>query len=216
MTDLPELETPTAEEIAFARYGVTRYQRRNGITPVTRQPDCPKCNTTARAMERVRPLGRGGGFAGLGGGGGRGMDSQIAWEVLSGDALMPYDTRLDSPIERAFYRCYCYLALGFAPEERLPIIPQVSIGRYRVDFVVTDTAGKHLVVIECDGHDFHERNKEQAARDKSRDRELLSAGYPVMRFTGSEIFKDPAGCAEQVRGPLSDVLDRISHAGGLF
>ena len=81
--------------------------------------------------------------------------------------------------------------------------PQREVGSYRVDLVAhfTNGAGASAVAsardavkcaIECDGHDFHERTKEQAARDKSRDRTLLSAGYPVMR---SEIWKDPVACA---------------------
>jgi very-short-patch-repair endonuclease len=98
------------------------------------------------------------------------------------------------------------------------ITPQARIGRFKADFLLWFSMGRHHggVIVECDGHQFHERNKEQAARDKSRDRELLSAGYPVMRFTGSEIFKDPVGCAEQVRDPLSTVLFRVSKDGGLF
>ena len=35
-------------------------------------------------------------------------------------------------------------------------------------------------------------------RDKSRDRDLLNYGYPVMRFTGSELCSDPLKCSLQV------------------
>lgn len=108
----------------------------------------------------------------------------------------------------------------WGPRDQLDfyITPQARIGKFRADFLLWFSFGTHHggVIVECDGHQFHERNKEQAARDKSRDRELLSAGYPVMRFTGSEIFKDPLGCKEQVRAPLADVLYRISKAGGLL
>lgn len=51
------------------------------------------------------------------------------------------------------------------------------------------------LAIELDGHDFHERTKEQATRDKSRDRTLLKFGWSTMRFTGSEVFRDPLTCA---------------------
>jgi very-short-patch-repair endonuclease len=50
----------------------------------------------------------------------------------------------------------------------------------------------------CDGHEFHERSKLQASRDKGRDRALLIGGNPVMRFTGSEIWKDTTRCATDV------------------
>lgn len=72
----------------------------------------------------------------------------------------------------------------------------------RVDFIIYMRAGEkkwRKLIIECDGHDFHERTKEQAANDRSRDRAALLAGYEFMRFTGSELWRDPLGCALQVR-----------------
>jgi very-short-patch-repair endonuclease len=77
---------------------------------------------------------------------------------------------------------------------------QAEIGPYRVDFLLEDKEpaddGRPNwgVVIEIDGHDFHERTKEQAAYDKRRDRFLASAGYHVLRFTGSEVYADPVVC----------------------
>jgi very-short-patch-repair endonuclease len=80
--------------------------------------------------------------------------------------------------------------------------PQVELGNWRADFVIHryDWVCEkwRTVIIECDGHDFHERTKQQAARDRSRDRRASLGGYVVLRFTGSEIWKDPLGCAEQV------------------
>lgn len=91
--------------------------------------------------------------------------------------------------------------------------PQVHIGSFRVDFVlsawtsgVINNAHKRSVmephwrklVIECDGHEYHERTKEQAARDRSRDRDLNNLGYEVFRFTGSELWRDPWDCADQL------------------
>jgi hypothetical protein len=60
-----EIQTPTAEEIAFARFQVARAIRRNRDKPITtaeeRDSDqrrhrliCPHCNPTAKAMQRVR------------------------------------------------------------------------------------------------------------------------------------------------------------------
>lgn len=91
------------------------------------------------------------------------------------------------------------------------ITPQASIGRYAVDFLVWFANGDEVagVAIECDGHAFHEKTKEQAAADKRRDREILGAGFPVVRFTGSEIYKDAAGCVEQVRDLLIPILNRL-------
>lgn len=108
----------------------------------------------------------------------------------------------------------------FGPQEGISfyITPQAQIGKYRADFLLWFVSGKHSagLVIECDGHAFHERTKEQASRDKRRDREIFAAGYPVLRFTGSEIYADPVDCARQVRESLAEPLDRVSRAGGLY
>jgi very-short-patch-repair endonuclease len=72
--------------------------------------------------------------------------------------------------------------------------------KYRADFLVSsehDGSGVR-VVVEADGHDYHERTKEQAARDKKRDRLMVAEGIYVLRFTGSEIWKDAAACAKEV------------------
>lgn len=81
---------------------------------------------------------------------------------------------------------------------------QVQVAGWRVDFVIHypvwrdgDYVLKRLIV-ECDGHDFHERTKDQAKRDRSRDRLAQYEGLPVFRFTGSEIWNDPQGCADEV------------------
>ena len=77
---------------------------------------------------------------------------------------------------------------------------QAPIGRFRADFlfVVRRPAGEaEWYVIECDGHDFHERTKHQARHDKSRDRWMTANGIKVLRFTGSEIFADSSACAAE-------------------
>lgn len=96
--------------------------------------------------------------------------------------------------------------LGDEGPDEIRIYLQHQIDRYRVDFYITywhyDPLLLKLVeakklIIECDGHDFHEKTKEQAVRDKKRDR-TLQAKAPVFRFTGSEIWKDPHDCAYQI------------------
>lgn len=94
-------------------------------------------------------------------------------------------------------------------DEAVFIHQQANIGPYRVDFLFHDCSlpfdlrEPRFMVVECDGHDFHERTKEQARRDKRRDRFFQSHGYKVLRFTGSEIFADPAAVAEEVFGELA-------------
>lgn len=84
---------------------------------------------------------------------------------------------------------------------QIGIIPQAQWQNYRIDIAVLTpgaNGGRLKVAIECDGHDFHEKTKEQASRDKSRDRDLTLGGWVPMHFTGSEIYKDAAKCAAQV------------------
>ena len=81
------------------------------------------------------------------------------------------------------------------------IIPQLDLEPYRVDFAIFmlgEDGDALSIVVECDGHDFHEKTKEQAARDKKRDRFLQAQRYSVFRFTGPEIFKDARACAHEV------------------
>ena len=101
------------------------------------------------------------------------------------------------------------------PENKYKLIieSQVPIGSYRVDFIVSAWTNGLVwsgdkkwqrgeprwrqLVVECDGHDYHERTKQQAARDRARDRFLNNEGFDVFRFTGSELWRDPWGCADQ-------------------
>lgn len=87
--------------------------------------------------------------------------------------------------------------------------PQCVIGPYRADFLMgfADGASDLLkcIVVECDGHNFHERTKEQAAKDKSRDRYLSAHVGRVVRFTGSELFRNPQGCLVEAIKILSVV-----------
>jgi very-short-patch-repair endonuclease len=86
------------------------------------------------------------------------------------------------------------------------VCPQVATFSYTVDFMcimhdydwIHDKSKKILLAVECDGHDFHERTKDQARRDRFRDRQLLLRGIPSMRFTGSEIWRDPYSCLRQI------------------
>lgn len=125
---------------------------------------------------------------------------------------------IESPIEQQFAICFVEAALmerGFVHLGKGPfflitesvgsptvrIRKQVGINRYRADFVI-DFAGYDdpgdrnpcEVVVECDGHAFHEKTKQQAAHDKKRDRILQLVGFDVLRFTGSEIHRNPHGC----------------------
>lgn len=86
----------------------------------------------------------------------------------------------------------------FSRDSGFHIHTQFPIGKYKADFFV-DFAGWNgqnaMGVIECDGHDFHERTKKQAEHDKARDRYFQSLGLIVLRYTGAEIHRDPLAAA---------------------
>jgi len=76
---------------------------------------------------------------------------------------------------------------------------KTDAGEFKIDFVVTPKAAQGTkVAVEIDGHDFHEKTKDQVASDKSRERSLIREGYVVLRFTGSEVFRNPRKCVNEV------------------
>lgn len=93
---------------------------------------------------------------------------------------------------------------------------QHPIGKYKADFIVWCHSGQFTkgIVIECDGHDFHEKTKEQAQHDKSRDRFFVSKGFTVLRFTGSEIFRDTSGCIEEIEQIVQTKMHDVLVADG--
>jgi very-short-patch-repair endonuclease len=94
-------------------------------------------------------------------------------------------------------------------DEAAFVYQQVKIGPYRADFAIWDATlpfnhtPPRIMIVECDGHDFHERTKEQARRDKQRDRFFVSKGHKVLRFTGSEIWANPDDIADEVINELA-------------
>lgn len=136
-----------------------------------------------------------------------------AWDVLEASGLYRMGHNCDdftdffqlceSPIEELFGAA----ALAAEGCGDVAIVPQWQIGSFRVDFAVypyafarrngASLALRPSVAVELDGHEFHERTKAQAARDKSRDRRLVAAGWSVLRFTGSEVWRDPFACVTE-------------------
>lgn len=147
------------------------------------------------------------------------MRDEMSWLVE--------DARGDSPIERILcvainmygrFGCSEFRGALWAESEEmaqalmrddlnracLVIESQKQLPDWRVDFMVHayswwPSGTWRSVVIECDGHDYHEKTKEQARRDRSRDRRVQRMGkHQIYRFTGSEIWNDAWGCAREV------------------
>jgi very-short-patch-repair endonuclease len=146
------------------------------------------------------------------------------------------DLKMESPIEHMLYTALWTVAnLGGFPHDEvhylesgeklsgLSITPQVIIGTYRVDFLVSWNGYPYAlnthpksVVVECDSQLWHERTEAERRYEKRRDRELLKLGYHVFRFTGKEIKDTPFRVASEVLNFVSgrvheNVLDTIDY-----
>lgn len=121
-----------------------------------------------------------------------------------------------SPIEQLFdfaFRIVNFMHEGHNDSPEIELTPQYKIKangkKYYADFFYDSDypnteygkyKGKnHLkLIIECDGHDFHEKTKEQVAHDNERDFNLKVSGYDILHYSGSQIHNDPLGCAFEV------------------
>lgn len=132
--------------------------------------------------------------------------------VNSLDLLL--ESKCQSPIEQAFLYAFQIITSWTLLDYAIWLEEQVKINAsngktYRVDFLFdsktvdpTSCSGDELVIgkplkliIECDGHDFHEVTKAQVAYRNERDYALKSDGYDIIRFSGSQIYRDPFECA---------------------
>jgi very-short-patch-repair endonuclease len=111
--------------------------------------------------------------------------------------------KAESPLEHLFHAACEFMGVdgrnGMAGKVR--VSQQAAIGNYRADFLfeVQTQEGKwDRLVVEIDGHEYHERTKEQAARDKARDRYMTGEGIHLMRFAGTEVWGNPFACVDEV------------------
>lgn len=142
--------------------------------------------------------------------------------ILGRDPVWRYrhsESEIEKKLLDAFRDSGCYLVdtksktlVAEGLEYGLDLHQQVVWNHSRFDFVLVPhgTNGSSTgVVIEADGRAFHAGTADQVAADKARDRAvLLATGSPTIRFTGSEINKDPIGCAEQALEIATRLLSR--------
>lgn len=162
------------------------------------------------------------------------LSEQLA-EVAAADALLTFDNwsfGVESPIERlmlvGMLRIIPFEEVSAMPLMTCEIVSEKSHPKvleraaehgcmnihlqcrlldWPADFVLScPSISAKKIIIECDGHDFHERTKEQASRDRSRDRAAQGAGHMMLRYTGSEIYRDPLGCARAAIKALADFI----------
>lgn len=125
-------------------------------------------------------------------------------DILSHVALGNYK----SPIEEMFAVCleiklseirdqFFYELFEFTVQEKI----NVNDKTYYADFYFNSSdkcfvkAEKDIkLIVECDGHEFHEKTKEQVERGNERDLNLRMNGYDIIHFSGSQIYKNPKKC----------------------
>jgi very-short-patch-repair endonuclease len=81
----------------------------------------------------------------------------------------------------------------------LEVHPQVGVGKYRIDFGVTDPdfPGEYLCGIECDGVAYH---SSETARDRDRLRQqiLEDRGWTIHRIWSTDWWKDRTGQIDRI------------------
>lgn len=142
----------------------------------------------------------------------RQRQEMIEWG-FDGVQLMPFDSPLEFAFAVSWSMFRSSLLTDYQGRRRFFLSPQVEDGRYRVDFQVcpygpgsgpymsvdtTRCVGFPKIAVELDGHEFHEKTREQVTARNARDRHLQDAGWTVLRFSGSEFYGDPFACVEQV------------------
>lgn len=112
---------------------------------------------------------------------------------------------IESPIEQIFITAF-ELYIKFLNKENIFLFSQHPIKidnkKYVVDFYFEEDPNVNpfntdkKIIIECDGHQFHQKTKEQVKKDNEREYDLKMAGYEIIRFSGSQIYNEPFKCAE--------------------
>lgn len=137
-------------------------------------------------------------------------------EMVMGNALFAHFSNFYKDWWCRIYSASEFSTIGDAGAENggslIAIIPQFQLPNIgRVDFglfIARLSVARPLVVVECDGHDFHDRTPQQASSDRKRDRASVALGIPTLRFTGADILRDSAAGAAEV----ADVFDKAADA----
>jgi len=82
------------------------------------------------------------------------------------------------------------------------LVPQWSVNEVGLVDLAVFIPGldrrRPIVVVECDGHHFHERTVEQASKDRRRLRILQRLGIPVLPFTGTDVVRGSEEFAQEI------------------
>lgn len=129
-----------------------------------------------------------------------------------------------SPIEKLFVMAFettriihssNYLGLTFQKE-----IKCKSGKIYYPDFSFYCNAKPHYsdlnLLIELDGHIWHEKSPEKVEQDKIRERELIDNGYTIVRYSGREVYRNPFKVVEECCGKyVTRIIEEEKKNGGI-
>ncbi len=104
---------------------------------------------------------------------------------------------VESPIEQILYVALIAVAQFKYVTDDITIECQEKIGKYRIDFMV-EISGGNPVFIECDGHEFHDKDQKQRDYEKARDRYFTKKGLKVFHYTGKNITDAPYVVATEI------------------
>lgn len=100
------------------------------------------------------------------------------------------------------------LRLNVKYQEHINIEKSEYIADFIIYSVKIDKKIKKLktpLIIECDGFEYHSK-KEQMTYDYKRERNLKLKGFDILRFTGSQIFKDPIVSAKEIFSYVLNII----------
>ncbi len=105
--------------------------------------------------------------------------------ALDNDPSWSMADKFDSEVERMFWDTHLNMDL----EQLAGLDVQVKVGRYRLDFAITD----RKIGIEIDGRAYHS-SKNAFTHDRQRERDLELGGWRILRFSADEVLRNPDRC----------------------
>lgn len=66
------------------------------------------------------------------------------------------------------------------------------------------------IVVEIDGFEWHDKTPQQAENDRRRERNIIHAGFQVVRYSAREILRDPAMSMNDIECIVQAELRRLS------
>ena len=69
---------------------------------------------------------------------------------------------------------------------------------YKPDFIISGKHSPFNYAIEIDGHQWHEKTKEQASYDKRKDRIYVKNCYVPIRFAGTDVYHNVIQCVKEI------------------